>query len=64
MLTPACVPPLPAPFAVLADLFPALVCVAVECSAAVLVVFDAVAFPYRVEGLWPLDLPSECFVEL
>jgi hypothetical protein len=36
----------------------------VECSAAVLVVFDAVAFPYRVEGLWPLDLPSERFVEL
>jgi len=64
LLAPACVPPLPAPFAVLAGLLPALLWVAVEWSAAVLVAFDAVVVAYRVEEPWPLDLPSECFVEL
>jgi hypothetical protein len=44
LLAPACVPPLPAPFAALADLLPAFVWVAALCSAGVLVAFDEVAF--------------------
>ena len=51
LLAPACVPALPAPVAG-ADLLPALVWVAVECCAVVL-----------VERAYPLDLPSECFAE-
>jgi len=51
LLAPVSVPPLPAPLAA-ADLLPALVWVAVECCAVVL-----------VERAYPLDLPSECFAE-
>ena len=60
LLAPAVVALLPAGFAALADRLPAGVLLAVPCTAAVLVALDEVGFAFRVEWLFPLDLPEAC----